>query len=252
MALTVGRYDAPPMRLLLPPSETKSHGGDGPPLDIDRLGFPELTEARRHVVTALDELASDPERCRTVLRLSTRQDLEIARNASLWTSPTTPAVMRYTGVLYEALGVDSLPVAARRRAAVTVVVCSALFGALRPEDLIPAYRLSATHTLPGVGALVALWRPLLETSLANAGPVIDLRSKAYAALAPLAEAFSVTVIAADGHTVSHHNKAAKGQLVRAFLTAPRRPRTVSALIDAAAAEGIVLRRTGRRRLDLIA
>lgn len=35
-----------PLRLLIPPSETKLDGGDGPSLDLDRLGFPELNDTR--------------------------------------------------------------------------------------------------------------------------------------------------------------------------------------------------------------
>ncbi|MDT7642462.1 MAG: hypothetical protein QOC83_6750, partial [Pseudonocardiales bacterium] len=30
------------MLILLPPSETKSDGGDGPPLELDQLSFAEL------------------------------------------------------------------------------------------------------------------------------------------------------------------------------------------------------------------
>ena len=42
---------------------------------------------------------------RAALGVSDKQDDEIARNAALWTSPTMPAVARYTGVLYDALDV---------------------------------------------------------------------------------------------------------------------------------------------------
>ncbi len=240
------------MLLLLPPSETKSSGGAGPPLALDRLGFPELTDVRRALVTALGDLAADPERCRKALGLSANQDAEITRNARLLTSPTMPAIARYSGVLYDALDVASLSAAARRRAATTVVLCSALFGALRPDDPIPAYRLSAGSALDGLGALTALWRPALAQTLAQTSPVIDLRSGAYAALAPLPAAVAVRVICADGRTISHHNKAAKGQLVRVFLTAPRQPRTVRALIAAATATGMTVRQTRPRELEILA
>ena len=244
-------YDPAPMRLLLPPSETKSHGGDGPALDPDRLGFPELTDVRRTLLAALGELAADPDRCRAALGLSAHQDAEITRNARLLTSPTTPAISRYTGVLYDALDTASLSPAARRRASRSIVVCSALFGALRPDDPIPAYRFSASTGLPGLGTLAAIWRPSLEHALAaGPGPIIDLRSGAYAALAPLAEAITVRVVAEDGRTVSHHNKAAKGRLVRAFLTAPRQPKTLAALIAAAAATGLTVRRSASHAIEV--
>ncbi len=239
------------MRLLLPPSETKADDGDGPPLDLDRLGFPELTHVRQTLLAALGELAADPERCRATLGLSVRQDAQILRNAELLTSPTLPAITRYTGVLYDALDASRLSTAARRRAATTVVLCSALFGALRPDDLIPAYRLSAGNILAVLGAPAAVWRPWLVQTLTQDGPVIDLRSGAYTALAPVPGAIAVRVIGADGRSASHTNKSVKGQLVRAFLTAPRQPRTVRALITAATAAGLTVRLADRRTLELV-
>ena len=240
------------MRLLLPPSETKSHGGDEPPLDLGQLGFAQLNRVRATLLGVLGKLATDPRRSRTTLGLSVHQEAEIARNATLLTSPTMPAISRYAGVLYDALDAPSLSSAARRRAARTIVLCSALFGALRPDDPIPAYRLSAATTLPGLGTLTTVWRPSLPQALAAGdGPVIDLRSGTYTTLAPLAGAVSVRVVAADGRTVSHHNKAAKGQLVRAFLTAPREPKTLNALIAAAGSAGLTVRRADECTLEIL-
>ncbi|WP_420109428.1 peroxide stress protein YaaA, partial [Mycolicibacter arupensis] len=96
------------MIVLLPPSETKRAGGDGPPLQLDALSAPELTGLRAELVAELVGLAADPEASRAALGLSAAQDGEIERNAALRTAPTAPAIHRYTGVLYEALDVDSL------------------------------------------------------------------------------------------------------------------------------------------------
>lgn len=246
--LTARDYDARLMRLLLPPSETKSDGGVDEPLDLERLGFPELTDIRRTILSALRTLAADPDRSRAVLGLSARQAGEVERNAALLSGPTRSAVTRYTGVLYDAIGVASLSTAARRRASQTVVVCSALFGALRPDDPIPAYRLSAGAVLPDLLPLTAMWRPHLSDALATDGPVIDLRSGAYVTLAPVPGAVTVRVIGVDGRAVSHHNKAAKGAFVRAFLTARRRPTTVAGLLRCAADAGL---RVARSSPDLI-
>ena len=79
----------------------------------------------------------------------------MARNAELWTSPTMPALHRYTGVLYDALDVGSLRGAAAVRARRRLVVGSALFGLLTADDPVPAYRLSAGSALPGRGTLAA-------------------------------------------------------------------------------------------------
>jgi cytoplasmic iron level regulating protein YaaA (DUF328/UPF0246 family) len=94
--------------VLLPPSETKVNGGDGPPLRLEALSHPALGPVRKGLVDELVELAADPDGCRAALGLSPKQDAEIARNAALWTAPTMPALHRYTGVLYDALDVRSL------------------------------------------------------------------------------------------------------------------------------------------------
>src|SRR6478735_3466811 len=106
-----------PVLVLLPPSETKAPGGDGAPLELASLTAPELTGVRTEIAEALVKLAADVPAARTALGLSAKQDAEIARNADLWTSPTRPAIDRYTGVLYDALGVGSMTRAQRARAA---------------------------------------------------------------------------------------------------------------------------------------
>ena len=148
--------------VLLPPSETKRGGGEGPPLRLDLLAHPELNPLRAQLLDELVKLAAEPEAARAALGLSPQQHAEVARNAELWTSPTVPALHRYTGVLYDALDVGSLRGAAAVRARRRLVVGSALFGLLTADDPVPAYRLSAGSALPGRGTLAAAWRPVLE------------------------------------------------------------------------------------------
>lgn len=120
--------------VLLPPSETKRPGGDGPPLQLGALSVPELTPLRTALVGELVALAADPEASRKALAISASQDSEIQRNAELLAAPTMPAIERYTGVLYNALDVGSLKGAAAARAHARLAVGSALFGLLRADD----------------------------------------------------------------------------------------------------------------------
>ena len=234
------------MMVLLPPSETKRGGGDGPALAPGELSWPELTPVREQLVAELVELSADPARCRTALGISRAQDDEIKRNAELRTAPTLPALHRYTGVLYDALDVESLRAADATRARARLTVGSALFGLLRAEDRIPAYRLSAGSKLPGGPGLAPRWRPVLEPVLAELGRrelVVDLRSGAYVGLGRLDGAVHVDVVAEqpDGRrtTVSHFNKAHKGRLARALASTRAEP-------DDAAAVAAVARRAGMR------
>jgi cytoplasmic iron level regulating protein YaaA (DUF328/UPF0246 family) len=239
--------------ILLPPSEGKSTGGKGPPLDLDRLSFPSLTPVRRRLVAAVEQLARDrPDELRSALDLTPRQDAELAADSALSTSPTRPALRRYNGVLYDALGYATLEGTARRRANSSLVIASALFGLVRATDRIPAYRLSGGTVLPGLGGLAPLWRPAIEPELSAApGLVVDLRSGVYAGLARVPGAVDVRVLreAAGRRTVvSHDNKYTKGLLARALCE--RGARSVRDVATAGLTVADAVEVSGRR-VDLV-
>lgn len=208
-----------------------------------RLSFPALNPAREDVAQALVKISAGPaSRARTILGISARQDEELARNRSLLTAPTAPAGEIYSGVLYDALDLATLPQRSLARARSDIAIASALFGLLRIDDLIPAYRLSGDTTLPGVGKLATMWREVIPATICDAadrGVILDLRSSSYVALGPVpAEASERTLVArvlqekgGKRTIVSHHNKATKGRLVRALL-AQSRPRTVADVVAA--------------------
>jgi cytoplasmic iron level regulating protein YaaA (DUF328/UPF0246 family) len=204
--------------VLLPPSEGKATGTDGPPLDLAALSFPVLTRTRTKVVKALVRAAKkEPAALQRALQLSDKQRDELLKDAQLLTAPTLPTMELYTGIVYDNLSYATLPARARKRADESLVVASALFGALRPQDRVPSYRLSGGTTVPGLGGLAPVWRPVLEPVLD--GFVVDLRSGAYANLAKVAGAVEVRVLRDEGGkrtVVSHDNKWTKGKLARAL------------------------------------
>jgi cytoplasmic iron level regulating protein YaaA (DUF328/UPF0246 family) len=236
--------------VLLPPSEGKAPGGAGAPLDLAGLSHPTLTSARERLVGALQHAArTDPGRLRAALGCPAG---EVEKDAALTTSPTLPALRRYTGVVYEALSYETLSATGRRRANSSLRVASALFGLLAPTDRIPAYRLSGGTSLAGVGSLAAVWRPVLEPELAaQRGLVVDLRSGPYAALARVPDAVQVRVLRESGGkrtVVSHDNKLTKGLLARALCE--RGARSVDDV--AAAARGVAdAVEVDDRRVDLV-
>jgi cytoplasmic iron level regulating protein YaaA (DUF328/UPF0246 family) len=245
-----------PVLVLLPPSETKATGGQDTPLDLDTLGFPALTAVRRRLLDALVRSSADPEAARTALGVSPRQLDLVEANGALPTAPTLPALRRYTGVLYDALGYGTLPRAARARADASLAVASALFGVVRATDPIPAYRLSAGSVLPEVGPLPPVWRPALGSVLAAIdGPVLDFRSGAYAALAPLPDALTARVLTEqpDGSrkVVSHFSKHYKGQLVRALVSSRATVDDLAGVLRVARRAGFRAEQTGASSFDLV-
>jgi uncharacterized protein len=224
--------------ILLPPSEGKTAPRRGAPLDLSRLAFPQLEEARAELLDALVTLCSgEPEKAADVLGLGPTQLPEVHRNAGLATAPTARADHVYSGVLYEALDLPGLTGPAKRRATSRLAVTSGLFGLVRPSDRIPAYRLSAQVALPGVGPVSRFWGGRLAPAVdeaAGGGLVLDLRSSAYTPFWRPTKAQADRVVTvrvlheSDGRrkVVSHFNKATKGRIVRDLVldgAAPQRP-----------------------------
>ncbi|ATD70625.1 hypothetical protein CNO18_10410 [Gordonia sp. 1D] len=222
------------MLVILPPSETKSDGGHGAPLDLDTLSFPELNPVRKRIGEAIVDLAGDLDASRSALGLGATQLAEVDRNADLWLSPTRPAIERYTGVLYDALDHASLTKAGKTKATERLAIGSALFGVVRAADAIPAYRLSGGSKLPGMATLASIWKPELSPALDAVDDfVIDLRSGVYQQLGPVRSAVTATVMTEqpDGSrkVVSHFNKHYKGLMARELVRTRRNVRDVNGL-----------------------
>ncbi len=242
--------------MLLPPSETKAVGGSGPALDLDALRFPLLAPPRAEMIVRVTELCGDVPAARRALSVGPGKDPEIIATAALRRSPTLPALLRYTGVLYDALDAGSLPRAARSRADERLLVTSALLGVIGGGDAVPGYRLSAGSAVPGVPRPAAYWRPHLAAPLGRLdAPVVDLRSAAYAAFAPLPGAISVRVVTEDAagrrSVVSHFNKAVKGLLARALVTSKAEMTGLTGIVRVAVRSGLRVERTGDRSIDVI-
>jgi uncharacterized protein len=242
-ALRRGRHYALGVLVLLPPSEGKTRpGARRTRLDLGRLSWSELGPAREQVLDALQETSSS-EQALAVLGVGPSLAAEVAANTLLRTAPAAPAAEVYSGVLYDALDLATLPAAARRRAGRVVVVQSALWGAVRLNDRIPAYRLSMGTTLPRVGPLAAFWRNHLSaplTAAAGSGIVLDARSSTYqAAWVPPPQVARRTVAVRvlrddDGRrtVVSHMAKHTRGLVVRHLLERPSGPRSPQAVATA--------------------
>ncbi|MBF6329467.1 peroxide stress protein YaaA [Nocardia transvalensis] len=233
------------MLVILPPSETKSDGGELGPLDLDALSLPQLTAVRDKLVTELIALAAEPDAARTALGLGKGADTELARNAALRTSATRPALERYTGVLYDALDAGSFTKAQREKALSRLAIGSALFGVARAGDPIPAYRLSGGSKLPGLPTLASIWKPVLAPALRaeTAGQlVVDLRSGTYQQLGRIPGAITATVLTErpDGTrtVVSHFNKHHKGLLARALVATRSEPAGIRDLARVAEKAGL--------------
>lgn len=188
------------MLFLLPPSEGKAQPIKGRPLDLARLSFPALTAERQRLLTP-----------------------------ALREAPALPARDIYTGVLYAALDLPTLPASTQRR----FVIISAQYGAVRPGDRIATYKREID---------ARRWRPLLEPELAKAagrGVILDCRSATYVAawrpsgaLADRTAHVSVVREAAGTRTVvSHDAKKTRGEVARFVAETGETPKSVEHLVS---------------------
>ncbi|MER6812839.1 peroxide stress protein YaaA [Spirillospora sp. NPDC000708] len=243
------------MHILLPPSEKKAIEGDGPPLDLASLSFPELTAARKRVITALTRACRRRDAPETLGLPAGQVDEALARNKALKEAPALPVARLYTGVLYDNLGLPSLdPEAAAER----VVVFSGLWGALRLTDRVPPYRLSMSVSLPPLGRLGTFWKPAMTKALRPSGLIVDMRSGPYAAAwkAPMpavaVRVFRETVTGGvpKRTVVSHMAKATRGAIAHDLLDAGADPATPEELLKTVADLGYTVELNGTY-LDVI-
>ncbi|MFW0178900.1 YaaA family protein [Rothia sp. P7208] len=210
------------MLILFPPSEGKTAQNTDRTVDLADLSFPELTQSREELMQQL-QIVSDSEDALAQLKVGASLAQEVERNTRLWREPAAQASEVYSGVLFEAFNFSSLDEQAQERAINSVVIISALWGAVRFSDVIPAYRLSMGVKLGEIGDLAKYWKGELPTVLNrhyDGELVIDCRSAAYvkAYPTPVERTLSVRVEKVlegdERKVVSHMAKHYRGELGR--------------------------------------
>jgi cytoplasmic iron level regulating protein YaaA (DUF328/UPF0246 family) len=230
--------------IIVPPSETKRpRAASGAPVALEELSFTPLLPTRRRVVEALIATSAGLD---AFERLGVRPTLanEVARNTHLLELPAIPVLDLYTGPLHDGLDASRLSASAAARAERSVVVASALWGALRPVDRIPPYRLHICASLVGIDRLEPAWREVLPDVLAaaagDAGVVVDLRSPVYqAAGKPTGLGDRTVTLRVDQGPAGHRigdviAKRVRGEAARQLLESGAEPEDPHALAEALA------------------
>lgn len=236
-----GPYDGG-VKILLPPSEGKTPAVSGAPLDLAEISGQDLNPQRRKVVSALKRVSKRKDAL-TLLGVGPSLAADVKRNTEIDSLPCAPALLTYSGVLYEAMGASDLvgqaqsseTLAQRLR---SVHVFSALFGQVNGLDPIPAYRLAMKTDLGTLGKLSTWWKPVLAKKfrVPPAEVVLDCRSSDYRAAWPgpndqVVTLGAVNVVGDKRSTVSHWAKFYRGEFVGRLLADERElPATVDELV----------------------
>ena len=229
------------MKILLPPSEGKTPANSGSPLDLPELSAPDLNPQRKKVLTALQRISKRRDALEQ-LGVGASLAADVERNVTLDTMPCAPALLTYSGVLYEAMGAPDLVADAitdenLAQRLQNVHVFSALFGQVNGLDPIPAYRLAMKTDLGTLGKLSSWWKPVLAKSFTvdPAEVILDCRSSDYRAAWPgphnqVVALGAVKDTGAKRSVVSHWAKYYRGELVGRLLADDRDlPATVEEL-----------------------
>lgn len=162
--------------ILLPSAEGKQSGGN--PLAPDMFDyrasntfnyFSDLNPERRALIRAVQahvEAADDAGREALFGVKGDALAAAVDATANVFDSPLMAAIDRYgPGVMYRAMEFTSLPTGAQRRLLENGIILSGMFGLLRPDDLVPDYKLSMGARVDGIGKVAAYWKPLLSPAL---------------------------------------------------------------------------------------
>jgi hypothetical protein len=191
------------MLILLPPSEGKNQPAGKKQLSLSKLAF-----------------ASELGGVRS--RLATK---------ALAAAPTAKAMDVYSGVLYQALDWHSLSPAAKARGEKSLLIVSAVFGVVRPSDLIPNYKAKIKSSD---------WKAALKPALDGLATdlIVDCRSSTYAGVwqPPIDKTVAVRVFKKEHgklSVITHLSKKYRGELTRVLLKAGKSPTMPAELFEIA-------------------
>jgi len=203
------------MKILLAPSETKTHGGCEN-FSLEALLFPELNSTRKILLhqyinilqkNSLEELSK-------MFGLKKESDITY-HNKDIIHELTMKAIERYTGVAFDYLNYSELNSLQKSYIDNNVILCSNLFGFIRADDMIPEYRLKQ-------GASVGELKPeklykeqshLMEEYLKDED-ILDLRAGFYDKFYKPAKEYTTLKFIKNGKVVSHWAKAYRGIVLR--------------------------------------
>jgi len=211
------------LAILLPPSEGKAVGGALPGWDPADGRFGDVLASRRRRVARALKVAKGGDQKLLGVGGETLERAQQA-NRHLIGAPVLPASERFTGVVWDHLGLETLPAADREMADDAVLVVSALCGLIALSDPVPDHRLKLSVSIGALGRVSTFWRPTLTKVLNDhleGRFVIDLLPGEHAAAwIPDPSRYDlrrVRLVDRDGRSAGHFAKAAKGRLARSLL-----------------------------------
>lgn len=190
------------LRILIPPSEGKTPGGEGKPLRRVKAPVKEMIER-------LTTFEGNWEKLLGVKGGAMAAAIEANRN--LLRTATMPAIQRYTGVVYQGIDYSSLENASQVFFDRHVRIVSAIFGLVEPQRPIPDYKLKIEKL-----EAADYWHPLIARELSDC-LVIDLLPQAHKKAVSYKNGIEVEFFVEKSgkkKSAGHFGKLIKGRFVR--------------------------------------
>jgi cytoplasmic iron level regulating protein YaaA (DUF328/UPF0246 family) len=147
--------------------------------------------------------------------LKEAREIALGANPAIDRSACRPAHEIYSGVLYQALDWGSLSPSAKKKGEGSILIISAIFGALRITDAIPTYKAKIKSSL---------WKKPLSDYLDSQSHdlIVDCRSSTYASVWTPPREMTVVVrvfqvIGGKRSVITHMSKKYRGELTRYIL-----------------------------------
>lgn len=206
------------MKILLAPAETKQEGGDFSPYKKENFAFQEIFDTRDIIVKHYVEFIknSSLEELSIWFGLKNLKECE-KYSKNILEKPTMKAILRYTGVAFDALDYTTLDSKAQSYCDENIVLFSNLFGPLKASDLIPDYKYKQGAVLSSVDLLKEYktnTKEFLDSSLGE--EIVDLRAGFYDKfykMKPTSQVITYKFLK-DGKVVSHWAKHYRGLVVK--------------------------------------
>ena len=199
------------MKILIPASEGKAKVTVSSDLKFEDTDF-SFKESVKQVVNLLELI--DEEDLRSIYGTSQEKSILFHRqNQSIFKEKCVPAINRYTGVVYENIGWESLSKKAQSYLNNHIMIFSGLFGMLQPLTPIPNYKLKMN-----VLSLQHHWSPILSEALSKEKLIIDLlpqvHRKAYKANKNVFKVDFSVIKKGKKTAAGHFGKSVKGQFIK--------------------------------------
>lgn len=215
-------------KILLPPSEGKISGGNERYSDIkDNHSFAILGKNRAFLLQNLLDFISHANNDDLAKLFSIKSNFEKITELfqDFDNKLTLPAINRYSGVMFNSIDYSSLPIQQQENANEAILFIDAVFGLLKPQDLIPNYKLSISAKFPNF-KIDNYWKENLKKILEE-----ELQNKIILDILPQAHRKAISITNKNRYLINffeikngkeknagHISKKLKGEFIRYILS----------------------------------